>query len=155
MSVQPIPAGYHSITPYLIVHDAAAAIDFYTRAFGAEEVLRMNTPQGKVSHAEVRIGDSHVMLADEHPEMGARSPKTIGGTACSFLFYCEDVDAQFQQALAAGATEKRPVQDQFYGDRSGIVEDPFGHSWSISTHQEDLTPEEIEARIAKMAQQQQ
>ena len=148
MSVKPIPAGYHSVTPYLIVHDAKAAIEFYKQAFGAEQTTCLDGPDGK-------IGDSIIMLADEHPQMGALSPKTIGGTASSFMIYVEDVDAAFQQAIAAGATEKRPVQDQFYGDRSGYLEDPFGHTWSIATHKEDLTLEEIEARFAEMMQQQQ
>lgn len=153
MSVQPIPAGYHSVTPYIIVHDAQAAIDFYIKAFGASEVLRLNSPDGKIAHAEVKIGDSHVMLADENKEFGAISPKTLGGSPVSMLIYCEDVDAMFQRAISAGATEKRPVQDQFYGDRSGVLEDPFGHSWSIATHIEDLTQEEVDARFAQMMQQ--
>lgn len=153
MSVQPIPAGYHSITPYLIVHDAAAAIEFYKSAFGATEKTRMNAPDGKIGHAEVKIGDSYVMLADEHPEMGAISPKTLGGVASSLLIYVEDVDAVFQRAIAAGAKEKRPVQDQFYGDRSGVLEDPFGHTWSIATHKEDLTQEEVDERFAALVQQ--
>ena len=153
MTVQPIPAGYHSVTPYIIVHDAQAAIEFYKNAFGATEVLRLAAPDGAIVHAEVKIGDSHVMLAGEHPEFGAISPKTLGGSPVSLMIYCEDADAMFQQALSAGGTEKRPVQDQFYGDRSGIVEDPFGHSWSIATHIEDLTQEEIDARFAQMIQQ--
>ena len=153
MSVQPIPAGYHSVTPYIIIHDAQAAIEFYINAFGASEVLRLNSRDGKIAHAEVKIGDSHVMLADENKEFGAISPKTLGGSPVSMLIYCEDVDAMFQRAISAGATEKRPVQDQFYGDRSGVLEDPFGHSWSIATHVEDLTPEEVDARFAQMMQQ--
>ena len=112
MPVQPIPDGYHSVTPYIIVDDAKAAIAFYAKAFGASEVLRLDGPEGKLSHAEIKIGDSHVMLADEHPEYGAISPKTLGGTASSLMIYCEDADALFQQAIAAGATEKRPLQDQ-------------------------------------------
>lgn len=155
MSVNPIPAGYHSITPYIIVHDAQAAIEFYKQAFGATEVLRLEGPGGAIAHAEVKIGDSHVMLADEHPEFGAISAKSLGGSAGSLLIYCADVDAMFQQALAAGGKEKRPVQDQFYGDRSGVIEDPFGHSWSIATRTEDLSQEEVEARFAQMMQQQQ
>ena len=154
MTAKPIPEGYHSVTPYLIVHDAEAAIEFYRTAFDAEEVLQMKAPGGKIGHAEIKIGDSHVMLADEHPEMGALSPKTIGGAGVNMLIYCEDADGRFQQALAAGAIEKRPVQDQFYGDRSGTLEDPFGHTWSIATHKVDLTLEEIEERLAQMMEQQ-
>ena len=155
MSVQPIPSGYHSVTPYVVVQNAKAAIEFYKNAFNATEVLRLESPDGKIAHAEVKIGDSHVMLADEHPEFDAISPKTLGGSPISLLIYCEDVDAMFAQAIAAGATEKRSVQDQFYGDRSGVLEDPFGHSWSIATHTEDLSQEEVEARFATMMQQQQ
>ena len=154
MSVQPIPSGYHSVTPYIIVHDAKAAIEFYKNAFGATEILRLDGPEGKLSHAEIKIGNSHVMLADEHPEFGAISPKTLGGTASSLMIYTEDADVLFAQAIAAGAAEKRPLQDQFYGDRSGVVEDPFGHSWSIATHIEDLSQEEVEARFAQMTEQQ-
>ena len=153
MAVQPIPSGYHTVTPYLIVHDAKAALEFYQKAFGADQVLRLDAPDGKIAHAEVKIGDSHVMFADEHPEMGAISPKTLGGAGVNLLIYCEDVDTQFQQAIDAGATQRRPVQDQFYGDRAGTLEDPFGHKWSIATHKEDLTPEEIDARFAEMMQQ--
>lgn len=153
MSVKPIPDGYHSVTPYLIVHDAKAAIEFYTKAFDATEMLRLNGPGGSIAHAEVKIGDSHVMLADENKEFGAISPKTLGGAGVSMLIYVEDVDARFAQAIAAGATEKRPVVDQFYGDRSGVLEDPFGHTWSIATHKEDLTQAEVDARFAKLMEQ--
>ncbi len=153
MPVKPIPDGYHSVTPYLIVHDAKAAIEFYTKAFGATEMLRLNGPGGSIAHAEVKIGDSHVMLADENKEFGAISPKTLGGSAVSLLIYVEDVDARFAQAIAAGAAEKRPVVDQFYGDRSGVLEDPFGHTWSIATHKEDLTQAEVDARFEKMMEQ--
>jgi PhnB protein len=154
MSVQPIPPGYHSVTPYIIVNDAKRAIEFYKNAFGATEVLRLDGPGGSVAHAEVKIGDSHVMLADENQEFGAISPKTLGGVASSLLIYCEDVDTMFQRALAAGAVEKRPVVDQFYGDSSGVIEDPYGHTWSIATHKEDLTQAEVDARFAQMMQQQ-
>lgn len=148
-AAKPVPDGYHSITPYLICDGAAQAIAFYAKAFGAVEVLRLGSPGGKIGHAEVRIGDSIVMLADEHPEMGALGPRTIGGSPVSVLLYVEDVDAMFTRAIAAGGKEKRPVADQFYGDRAGSLEDPFGHTWHIHTHIEDLTPEEIERRMPK------
>src|SRR5262245_48093260 len=135
--VKPIPDGYHSVTPYLIVNGAAAAIDFYKKAFGATEVMRFDAPGGKVGHAEIQIGSSKIMLADEHPEMGARGPLSFGGSPISILLYVEDVDAVVAQAVAAGATLQRPVADQFYGDRTGGVKDPFGHVWYVSTHKED------------------
>ena len=146
--VKPIPDGYHTVTPYLIVHDAARAIEFYKRAFGAEELFRMAGPGGKVGHAEIKIGDSPVMLADEHPEMGARSPRSIGASPVSLLLYVEDVDTFFNQALAAGATVIRPIENKFYGDRSGGLEDPFGYQWYVATHVEDVSPEELERRAA-------
>jgi len=154
MAVKPIPDGYHSVTPYLIVDGAAKAIDFYTRAFGATEVMRHPGPSGKVMHAEIQIGDSRIMLADEFPEMGAKSPSSLGGTPVSMAVYVEDVDARFKQAIAAGAKEMRPVQDQFYGDRSGTLVDPFGHTWTIGTHKEDLSPAELEKRMAAWMQKQ-
>ena len=145
MSVKPIPEGYHSVTPYIVVDDAAAALDFYKRAFGAEEVLRM--PMGdRIGHAELQVGDSVVMLADEVPAMGHKGPKAYGGAAVSLMIYVTDVDATFKRALEAGATAQRPVQDQFYGDRSGTLVDPFGHVWTVSTHTEDLSPEEMQRR---------
>jgi PhnB protein len=147
-AVKPVPEGYHTVTPYLIVGDAAGAIDFYKRAFNAVEVFRMTDPGGRVAHAEVKIGDSHVMLADEHPEINARGPQTIGGSPVSFMIYVDDVDAMVEQATAAGAKLTRPVADQFYGDRTGGVEDPFGHAWYIATHVEDVSPEEIQRRAA-------
>ena len=150
MSVNPIPARYSSITPYLICRGAAAAIDFYQRAFGAIEVLRLGEPDGPIGHAEITIGNSNVMLADEFPQMGALSPQSIGGTAVSLLLYVEDCDAVFHKAVAEGASIERPLQDQFYGDRSGMLIDPFGHRWSISTHIEDVTPDEIARRVANM-----
>lgn len=150
MAVKPIPDGYHTITPYLIVNDGAKAIEFYKKAFGATELFRMPRPDGKIGHAEIRIGDSPVMLADECPEMHAHSPKTVGGTAVTLHCYVENVDEVFKQAVAAGATVKRPVANQFYGDRAGSLEDPFGHAWYISTHVEDVSPEEIEKRAAAM-----
>ncbi len=153
MAVQPIPEGYHTVTPYLIVDDGAAAIEFYKKAFGASEVMRLPGPGGKVMHAEIKIGDSIIMMADEFPDMDVRGPKSFGGSPVSICLYVEDVDSRFQQAIDAGAKEKRPLVDQFYGDRSGTLEDPFGHSWTISTHIEDLTAEEIETRMAEAMSQ--
>jgi len=147
MSVKPIPEGYHTITPYLIIAGAGQALEFYKQAFAATELMRMPGPDGKIMHAELQIGDSRIMLADEFPEMGHVGPKTLSGTSVSLMLYVEDVDTFFAQAIAAGGKEQRPVQDQFYGDRSGTLEDPFGHVWTIGTHKEDLTPEEIAARM--------
>jgi PhnB protein len=149
MAVKPVPEGYHSVTPYLVCHDAAGAIDFYRQVFGAEELMRMPSPGGKVGHAELRIGDSTIMLADEHPEVGARSPRTVGGTPVSLMVYVPDVDATFKKALGAGATQDRPLENQFYGDRSGGITDPFGHQWTIATHVEDVPPDEMARRAAK------
>jgi PhnB protein len=154
MAAKPIPDGYHTVTPYLIVHDAAKALEFYKKALGAQELFRMPMPNGRIGHAEIRIGDSIVMLADEFPEMGVRSATAYGGTPVGMCLYVEEVDARFQQAVAAGATVERPVQDQFYGDRSGTVVDPFGHKWTIATHKEDLTPEEMGRRMEEFAKQQ-
>ena len=148
MPVNPIPKGYHSVTPYLIINGAARAIDFYEKVFDATEVMRMADPSGKVGHAEIKIGDSVIMLADEHPEMGHRSPQSLGGSPVGILLYVKDVDATVEKALAAGAKLERPVKDQFYGDRSGQIRDPFGHLWTVSTHKEDLSPEEMEKRAA-------
>jgi PhnB protein len=145
---KPIPEGYHTATPYLIIKDAAKAIEFYKEAFGAKEMMRMSQPDGRIGHAEVRIGDSPIMLADEFPEMGARSPQSLGGSPVSILLYVEDVDAFAKQAVAAGTKVVRPVKDQFYGDRSGSFEDPFGHQWHIATHVEDVAPEEMHKRAA-------
>lgn len=150
MSVKPIPDGYHTLTPYLIVKGAAEAIAFYKRAFGASELLRVLGPGGVLMHAEIKIGDSIIMLADEFPQMDALSPKTIGGSPVGLMLYLPNVDEVFQRAIAAGAKELRPLQNQFYGDRSGTVEDPFGHKWTVATHVEDVTPEEIERRMAAM-----
>lgn len=144
--VKPIPKGYHSVTPYLVVHDAGAALDYYKKAFGAKEMFRMDGPGGKVGHAEIQIGDSRVMLADEAPDMKAFSPRSIGGSPVSLVVYVEDVDTVYTTAIGAGGAVHRPVQDMFYGDRSGSLTDPFGHLWHISTHKEDLTPEEIQHR---------
>jgi PhnB protein len=146
MAVKAIPEGYHSVTPYLIIKGADKAIDFYKRVLGAQELMRMPSPDGKIGHAELTIGDSHIMLADEYPEMGHRSPQTIGGTGVSLMVYLEDVDKIFKRALAEGAKEVQPVKDQFYGDRSGTFQDPFGHVWTVSTHVEDVEPEEMQRR---------
>jgi PhnB protein len=145
---RPIPEGYHSVTPYLTIKDAARAIEFYKQAFGATEMFRMARPDGRVGHAELKIGDSPVMLSDEFPEMGARSPQTLGGTPVTIHLYVEDVDAVVRRAVGAGARLTRPVADQFYGDRNGSVTDPFGHVWWVATHQEDVPPDEMERRAA-------
>jgi PhnB protein len=145
---KPIPKGYHTATPYLIIKGAAKAIEFYKKAFGAAEMMRMTQPDGRVGHAEIKIGDSPIMLADEFPEMGARSPQSLGGSPVSILLYVQDVDALTSSAIAAGAKVIRPVKDQFYGDRSGSLEDPFGHQWHIATHVEDVAPEEMKKRAA-------
>ncbi len=144
--VKPIPDGYRTITPYLSIKGAANAIDFYKKAFGATEIMRMAEPDGRVGHAEVLVGDSRVMLADESPDIDFRSPLSIGGTAVHLHMYVENADAVVSQAVAAGAKVVRPVQDQFYGDRSGSVADPYGHVWHVSTHKEDLSMEEIRKR---------
>jgi PhnB protein len=147
-----IPEGYHSITPYLVIKGAANAIDFYKRAFGATEVMRMASPDGKIGHAEITIGDSRIMLADEYPEMGHRSPQSIGGTGVSLMVYLENVDEVFKRAVAAGARQLQPVKDQFYGDRSGTLRDPFGHEWTLSTHVEDVSPDEMRRRAEQYMQ---
>ena len=144
---KPIPEGYHSVTPYLIINGAAEAIAYYTKAFGATELFRMPAPGGKIGHAEIKIGDSPIMLADEAPEMGYKGPKTLGGSPISIMIYVDDVDTVFNQAIAAGGTEQRPLKDQFYGDRSGTLEDPFGHVWHVATHKEDVSPEQMEERM--------
>jgi uncharacterized glyoxalase superfamily protein PhnB len=152
--VKAIPDGFHSVTPALVVRDGAKAIDFYKSAFGAEEISRMPSPDGKVMHAEIRIGDSIVMLSDEFPDWGVVGPETLGGTTGSLNIYVEDCDAVFNRAIEAGATSKMPVADQFWGDRYGKVTDPFGHSWGILTHIKDMTDEEVqEAAAAAMAAQ--
>ena len=149
--VQPIPEGYPRVTPYLIVDGASDAIDFYRSVLGATERMRMAGPDGKVGHAELEIGNSVVMLADEHPEMGAVGPKTVGGTPVTIHVYVEDVDDVYKRAIDAGANELRGVEDKFYGDRSGQFEDPFGHRWSVATHVEDVASEEMAKRAAAMA----
>lgn len=146
MPVKPIPDGYHSLTPYLAVKQAADAIEFYRRAFGAKERMRVAAPDGKVGHAELEIGDSVIMLADEYPDMDFRSPDSSGGASVTLHLYVRDVDASFRKATEAGAKPLRQVKDQFYGDRSGTVRDPFGHVWHIATHKEDLSPDEITRR---------
>src|SRR5262249_9957088 len=153
MAVKPIPEGYYTVTPYLIIKGAARAIEFYKKAFGATELFRMDEPGGKVGHAELKIGNSPIMLADEYPEMGFRSPQSLVGPGVSIVLYVEDVDARFNQAVAAGAKVLRPVKDQFYGDRTGTLEDPFGHIWSIATHKEDVSLEEMHKRMAAMKPQ--
>ena len=147
-AVKPIPQRYHNVTPYLILSGASDAIAFYKRALGAKEVMRLADPAGKVHHAEISIGDSRIMLADEHPELQALSPKTVGGSPVSIHLYVEDVDATIERAVTAGAKLVRPVADQFYGERTGGIEDPFGYRWFIATHKEDLTIEEIRRRAA-------
>lgn len=146
--VQAVPTGYHTVTPYLIVKDAAPAIEFYKQAFGAKELMRMPGPDGRISHAELQIGDSRLMLASEFPQMGARSAESIGGTPVTLFLYVEDVDALAAQATAAGATVLMPVQDMFWGDRYGKLADPFGHRWDIATHKENVAPEELPKRAA-------
>ncbi|WP_309896759.1 VOC family protein [Archangium sp.] len=144
----PIPKGYHVVTPSLVVRGAANAIEFYKKAFGAKALSQMDAPGGKILHAEIKIGDSIVMLSDEFPEMGSASPQTVGGISASLMIYTKDVDALFNQALAAGATVSMPVSDMFWGDRYGRVKDPFGHDWQLATHKEDLTPKEMNRRAA-------
>jgi PhnB protein len=150
--VKPIPEGYAAPTPYLIVNAAAAAIDFYKKAFGAKEVMRMPGPDGKIGHADLLIGGGHVMLADESPEMGHRGPRSFGGSPVSLVLYVEDVDGVVKQAVGAGATLTRPVKNEFYGDRTGGLTDPFGHIWYVMTHVEDVSNEEMEKRAAAMAE---
>ena len=149
--MQAIPEGYHTVTPYLIIKGCADALEFYKKAFQAEETMRMMTPDGRVGHAEVKIGTSRVMMADEHPEMGALSPQTLGGSAIRMHLYVENADQVVADALAAGAALKRPVENQFYGDRSGAVEDPWGHHWHVSTHVEDVSEEEMMRRMKELA----
>jgi PhnB protein len=146
-SVKPIPEGYHSVTPYLFVRSAASAIDFYKNVFGATEVVRMAGSNGKIMHAELRIGDSIVMLADENPTTGVMSPQTIGGFSVGLHLYVENVDAVILKAVDNGSKLLRPIKNQYYGDRSGSVLDPFGHMWSVATHVEDVSPEEMRKRM--------
>jgi PhnB protein len=149
--VLPVPKGYHAVTAYLSVQNAAQALDYYKRAFGAKELVRMPMPDGKVGHAEIKLGDSHVMLADEMPNMGFLSPQSRGGTTVQLHLYVPDVDATVQRALAAGGKLTRPIEDKFYGDRAGTLEDPYGHVWYIATHKEDVPPKEMKRRMDEMA----
>ncbi len=146
VTVKPVPEDYPRVTPYLCVDGAAAAIDFYVSVLGATERMRMPAPDGKIGHAELQLGDSIIMLADEYPDMGFRSPKAVGGTPVTLHVYVEDADEVVSRALGQGATELQAVKDQFYGDRTGQIEDPFGHRWNIATHVEDVPPEEMEKR---------
>lgn len=150
MSVKPVPEGYHSITPYLVIDGAAAALDWYAQAFGAKELMRM--PMGdRIGHAEMKVGDSIIMLADEFPDKDLLGPRTRGGASTGFMLYVEDVDASFARAISAGAVQERAVEDQFYGDRSGGLIDPFGHRWTISTHVEDVEEAEMKRRMEEMS----
>jgi len=153
---KPIPQGYHSVTPYLTLNDAARALEFYKRAFAAKEVMRMDGPDGKIGHAEIKIGDSVIMLADEMPGAGSRSPQSLGGTTGGIFLYVENADAVFNQAVSAGAQVEAPLADMFWGDRYGRLKDPFGHSWSVATHKEDVAPAEMSKRmqdaVAKMGE---
>ena len=148
MAVKSIPDGYHSVTPYLIINGATAAIEFYKEAFGATELFRFPAPGGKIGHAEIKIGDSPIMLADEFAEMGYLGPQTLGSSPVSLMIYVDDVDSVFDRAIAAGATVKEAIQDKFYGDRTGTLVDPYGHKWHIATHKEDVSIEEMERRAA-------
>jgi len=150
--VKPIPEGFHSVTPYLTCNDAAKAIEFYKRAFDAKELVRMPMPNGKIGHAEIRIGDSVVMLADEMPGGEARSPQSLGGTTAGIMLYVKDVDASYQKAVTAGAKATMPPQDQFWGDRYGKLTDPYGHTWALATHKEDVAPEEMKRRMQAQSQ---
>lgn len=149
-TVKPVPEGYHTVTPYLFITNAAKAIEFYKKAFGALELVRLATPEGKVAHAELQLGDSRIMLTDEFAECDTRSPQSLGGSAVCLMLYVEEVDRVVGQAVAAGATLSKPVEDQFYGDRSGCITDPFGHRWTIATHKEDVSPEETKRRAARL-----
>ena len=151
-NVNAIPQGYHAVTPYLFIKGAADAIEYYKKVFGATERMRMPGPNGRIMHAEIEIGDSTVMISDENPQVNSRSPQTIGGTSCCLHVYVKDVDTTVQAAANAGAKITQPVENRFYGDRTGTLIDPFGHMWSIATHIEDVTPEEMKKRMAKIAQ---
>jgi PhnB protein len=150
MNASPIPAGHHTVAPYLAIKDGVRALEFYKKAFGATETYKLMLPDGRLGHAEMRLGDSMIMLSDEFPEYGGKAPQTLGGSPVSIHLYVEDVDAFFNKALAAGAKERKPVKDQFYGDRSGQLEDPFGHLWWVATHKEDVAPDEMQKRVQAM-----
>ena len=154
MAVNPIPAGYAGITPYLIIRDAARALGFYKEVFDAKETLHLKYPDGKVAHAELAIGEGYVMISEELPERGFRGPLSFGGTPVSLLVYVKNVDAVVAKAIAAGAESKHPVADQFYGDRSGTIVDPFGHTWTIATHQKDMSPDDMQKAMEQMKQEQ-
>jgi PhnB protein len=149
-TVNAVPSGHRTVTPYLAIKNAAKALEFYKYAFGATESYKLVMPDGRLGHAEIRLGDSMIMLADEFPEYGGKAPETLGGSPVSIHLYVEDVDAFFKKALAAGAKELKPVMDQFYGDRSGQLEDPFGHLWWVATHKEDIAPDEMQKRVQEM-----
>jgi PhnB protein len=142
-SVKPIPEGMHSVTPHLVCNGAAEAIEFYKQAFGAQDMGAMKMPDGKIGHAQIRIGDSVLMIADEFPEWGSVGPRTLKGSPVTLHLYVEDADAQFERAIAAGATVRMPIADMFWGDRYGVLEDPFGHHWSVATHKRDVSPDEM------------
>lgn len=144
------PPGYHSVTPYLSLRDASSALDFYARAFGAELVLKLDMPNGKIAHAEIKIGDAILMMSEENPEWGNLSPQSLGGSPVSMMIYVPDVDTAFARALAAGSVQVRPVEDQFYGDRSGTLKDPYGYQWTLATHIEDVSTEEAQRRMEAM-----
>ena len=148
--VRPVPEGYRTVTPYLTIKDAARAIEFYRKAFGAQVLINMTGPEGKLMHAEIKIGDSIVMLSDECPEMGSKSPDSLKGTPTMLYLYVDNVDAFFDKAVKAGAKVERKVEDQFYGDRSGTLLDPFGHRWGVATHVEDVSPDELQRRQEKL-----
>ena len=146
-----LPKGYHTATPYLIIGGASAAVEFYKLAFDAQEIMRLPGPDGKIGHCEIKIGDSVIMLADESLQMGAKSPKTIGGTPITIMIYVPDVDAVVEKSVKAGAVLTRPIEDKFYGDRAGGITDPFGHQWYVATHVKDVTPEEMEKAAAALS----
>jgi len=150
MNAKPIPDGHHTVTPYLALKNGVKAVEFYKKAFGATELSKLITPDGRLGHAEIQLGDSIIMMSDEFPEFGGKAPDTLGGTPVNIHLYVEDVDSFFKKAVAAGAKERKAVKDQFYGDRSGQLEDPFGHLWWVATHKEDVSPEEMQRRVQAM-----